>query len=1372
MEFIQNISFGIQNTNSLNVASSNVSKDTLAEKCLAITSKGEDFILLSDVRIPSGENYSNIINKSFWELKTPYNVIYNSKNTKRGTAIIYKRDLEIKIVQEWKDDSGNILIAKVHFEKYNKFLLLGAIYGENKDNAKGFFNFIEKALESTNERDRAIILGGDWNTVIDQSDVGVNIDIINMKHVPNRLNSFLLGNLCQKFDLSDPFRCKYPNKREYSYIPFGDTRKNRSRIDFFVCSLDLMRINFDVVYKIRSSRIFDHKKVMLTFGKKIAKQGGEGAGKIDFSNLHHPEIVKIVKHAATETFIRYTSNPQKNEWMVNLERINIMLHRKEALRKSLIKWDNGLNDRQYAEYCNLLQNISVEIDNRYGELLPNVENCDLSDIEIDQSTYFWCLINEIRNKIISFQKSKTIEQNEHKLDLTILLDRLKRNYVKNFSQIVNIEKKITILEEEKLREKFRLFSKYRNLEFEKCGKQLIRWGKVKSKREDISLIKRHVVGENFEEFNSAEARNDYICEFFENIFRTNPEVGGEIGDFLGEEGIQTFLNSGQPLKEQEKNWFERKMTVQEAKKFIAKANKASASGADDISYVLLDKTFNFIGYPLISSFNEQIEKGVLNPDLRVSKIKLIPKKGNLSQISNWRSISLLSCIYKVYSGILASRLKERIHVLVHKDQKGFMRRRKLQEIIYNIHTTISAAKFRGKNALVTFVDFSKAFDKLSRKYMLKVLKLYNFGPYFSKMVQVALTDRIGYIVTPEGKTRNFNIEDGTMQGDVISPLLFSLSAEILSTVLRVKLKSPNIFVRELEAPLTQSYADDLTCISESSKESINTILSETDKFKKLSGLEINASKTQIFLIGGGDNDHKERLVAYCKDKGLAVDNEAKLLGYILSSENNEDTLHKNWSKITDKMNKQVRIWNLYNLTLPGRINVAKCMILSQIVFFGSVFIPKDDVASTLQSTMDNFVKGGMNLSNREIISKTDEGGLGLMNIHHMMRCIQAVFFKKNLINRDLWSNIIRQSCLNNDIEFLHESILDENEFPLLFDMLKSVNLCKNLFNIQNGNIFKSNIFYNDLIRDREGNIIKSISSDERWQLITLKANKFVFGRMLFWNNQENILRVLSKVELENVIEMVLLQEEYKELKSILLYNVRKYRSRIDQKSVTFWKFLFRIGTTSKDLRMLKAEGNVMRSSYFRYFREKLGGLPTNIEFSKLYFSAWKVGYLNYELGNFFYNFSHNRVMTNDRLSHFTDTDRSCPGCKLVKCLPAESDSLMHGYFFCPLARTYIEIYEKYVGVTVDEQFYFWGAYKEGMSKETAFFFNLDLMILKYFMHFVRASTRALPAMSALIFIKNRKKILRACSFKYERLCRKMEQKRVYVELNDSEFTMY
>ena len=923
-----------------------------------------------------------------------------------------------------------------------------------------------------------------------------------------------------------------------------------------------------------------------------------------------------------------------------------------------------------------------------------------------------------------------------------------------------------------MREQFKLFSKFRNLEFEKCGKQLCRWGKLKSKGEEISAIKKHLDGENFEDFVSSQSRNDYICDFFENIYKANPEVGGEIGDFLGEEGLHNFLNSGQPLREQEKCWFDRKMTVQEAKKYLAKANKVSASGADDVSYVLLTKTFNFIGYPLIGSFNEQIENGVLNPELRVSKIKLIPKKGNPAQINNWRSISLLSCIYKVYSGILANRLKERIHVLVHKDQKGFMRRRKLQEIIYNIHTMISAAKFRGKNALVTFIDFSKAFDKLSRKYMLKVLNLYNFGPYFTKMVEVALTDRIGYIVTPEGKTRNFKIEDGTMQGDVISPLLFSLSAEILSTILRVKLKSPNIFARELEAPLTQSYADDLSCISDSSEESITTILCETEKFKKLSGLEINTSKTKIFLVGGGENGHNERLVSYCKDKGLAVDDEAKLLGYILSSENREETVDKNWSEIIDKMDKQTRIWGLYNLTLPGRINIAKCMILSQIVFFGSVFIPKDNMASKLQNRLNDFVKGGMNLSNREIITNTDEGGLGLMNIHHMMRCIQAVFFKKNLINRDLWSNVIRQSCLNNDIEFMHESILDENEFPLLLDMIKSVNLCKNLFNNQNGNILKSNIFYNDLIRDREGNIINRISSDERWQLIKLKANKFVFGKMFSWNNQGNILSVLGKEFLENVIEITLSLDEYRELKNILVYNFRKYKSRSGLSSVSFWKFFFRISTTSRELRLLKVEGSILRSNYFKYFKDKLGVLPTSIEFSKLYFSAWKVGYLNYELSNFFYNFSHNRIMTNDRLSKFSETDRSCPGCNLLKCLPAESDSLIHGYFFCPLARTYIEIYEKYAGVTVDEKLFFWGAHKEGMSKEMAFFFNLDLMILKYFIHNVRTSSKALPAISVLVYVKSQKKILRACSFKFERLCRKMEQRRVYVEFNNLQFTMY
>ena len=251
MDFLQNISIGIQNMNSLNI-SEDISKDTLTKKCVAITLKGEDIIFLSDVRIPQGDSCKNLINKAFWELKIPYNIIYNSKKAKRGTAIIYKRDLELKIAQEWRDDLGNILLAKVYFEKYDKCLILGSVYGENKDNAKDFFNFIDKALESIAEGDRRIILGGDWNTVFDQSDVGVNIDIINMKKVPNRLNSFLLGDLCQKFELSDPFRCKYPNKREYSYVPFGDTRPNRSRIDLFVCSIDLMRRNFDVVYKVRT----------------------------------------------------------------------------------------------------------------------------------------------------------------------------------------------------------------------------------------------------------------------------------------------------------------------------------------------------------------------------------------------------------------------------------------------------------------------------------------------------------------------------------------------------------------------------------------------------------------------------------------------------------------------------------------------------------------------------------------------------------------------------------------------------------------------------------------------------------------------------------------------------------------------------------------------------------------------------------------------------------------------------------------------------------------------------------------------------------------------------------------------------------------
>jgi exonuclease III len=78
--------------------------------------------------------------------------------------------------------------------------------------------------------------------------------------------------LCRDFALVDPYRVLYPNKRDYTYSPFGNVRLNRSRLDFFVISSCLVgNISECCIADSVSCKLFDHKPVCLKLNKPVAK---------------------------------------------------------------------------------------------------------------------------------------------------------------------------------------------------------------------------------------------------------------------------------------------------------------------------------------------------------------------------------------------------------------------------------------------------------------------------------------------------------------------------------------------------------------------------------------------------------------------------------------------------------------------------------------------------------------------------------------------------------------------------------------------------------------------------------------------------------------------------------------------------------------------------------------------------------------------------------------------------------------------------------------------------------------------------------------------------------------------------------------------
>ena len=110
-----------------------------------------------------------------------------------------------------------------------------------------------------------------------------------------------------------------------------------------------------------------------------------------------------------------------------------------------------------------------------------------------------------------------------------------------------------------------------------------------------------------------------------------------------------------------------------------------------------------------------------------AQIKLIPKKGDCKKIGNWRPISLLGNFYKIVSRLINNRLKEISNQILRRAQKGFNKKRYIQESILNVMETMDFCKKNKIKGVLVTIDQAKAFDSVSHEFMLKVYNFFGFG---------------------------------------------------------------------------------------------------------------------------------------------------------------------------------------------------------------------------------------------------------------------------------------------------------------------------------------------------------------------------------------------------------------------------------------------------------------------------------------------------------------------------------------------------------------------------------------------------------------------------------------------------------------------
>ena len=878
------ISVASQNLRSLNISTKN---KTTRDKIFAITKEKFDVILLCDLKLNSSLQKSAVHDVEKYFLLNGYKFYHNSVSSVRGVGILISCKLSHQIHDRRRDNDGNILLLDVIIE--GKHIILGSLYGPNRDEERFFYN-LSTFLTQLNCKQK--ILGGDMNLTWDNRPANINLDTLNMVNTPSIFRTNKLREICNNFNLVDPYRSLHPNRSEYTYVPSAVNNQNRSRIDFFMINVEMLPLlkNCIIPHNLLSIH-FDHKLISLSFKKPKNPKIFPISNRI----LKEDELNWSVKASVIESYIQhaelninYTAE-NKAEHLLIIGQILICIQ--ESLNLKLNLADLGINP--------LLENLiaakktNIELLFLSLPLLSEFEALVRPDY-CNDVLFFDTLIHCVRNGALLQQKNIFLLKNRRKNEILNRIKALKENYSHNQREINLTERILNNLIESELKAEILLNKKFEVLNDEKMTAHFFSLSKISGSSVSIADIRN----DNLQEFDSSSDRSVFIKNYFKDVYVQTPRIGHVencIENFLGDTNAHPVVNNAK-LSEAEKISLDLPLTALEFEQSINSANMKSAPGADGFSNKFIKHFWDLFKTPLLKYANACYENGNLSSDFRRAKIRLIPKKGNPQMLKNWRPISLLNCFYKCISRVIATRLKKYMDKLTPTAQKGYSKTRMCQEVLLSVVDTIANCKSNKKRGAVLSLDIRKAFDTINHQYLEKVYDFFNLGPCIKRWLALLGTNRQACIILEDDLcTEYFDLERGNAQGDNISPFTFNLGYQILLFKLQYDLQIDSIVPEpdipgshpplhenvSTDIPRVYGLADDATVLTTMQVNSLRRVKEILEEFGTLSGLECNVEKTTLMQIGSNLPIEPEIV-----ELGFDIQNNVTLLGLIIENDSN------------------------------------------------------------------------------------------------------------------------------------------------------------------------------------------------------------------------------------------------------------------------------------------------------------------------------------------------------------------------------------------------------------------------------------------------------------------------------------------------------
>ena len=360
---------------------------------------------------------------------------------------------------------------------------------------------------------------------------------------------------------------------------------------------------------------------------------------------------------------------------------------------------------------------------------------------------------------------------------------------------------------------------------------------------------------------------------------------------------------------------------------IDKLAPKSSFGLDGLSTKLVKLIKPILIRPITIIINQMLNSGIFPDKLKIAKINPIFKKDDETLFTNYRPISLLPAISKIFEKVIFQQVYQYFqdNKLFYSAQYGFRTEHSTEFAALELIDRIIINMDKMNTPVGIFLDLSKAFDTLDHHILLQKLHFYGFTGTALNLMESYLTGREQFVGIDNTISDSITVTTGVPQGSILGPLLFIIYINDMA-------QASDIFDFII-------YADDtsLTTTIEiivregnnlSIQNSINNELTKITDWLKLNRLSLNIPKTK-FMVFHTTKRRIPLIQIKIEDTIIEKVSDFNFLGLTINE-------HLNWKshtdKIANKISRNIGILNKlkHSLPLQTKVLIYNSLILSHI----------------------------------------------------------------------------------------------------------------------------------------------------------------------------------------------------------------------------------------------------------------------------------------------------------------------------------------------------------------------------------------------------------------------------------------------------------